>query len=71
MGLGVALGLGVADVEAQLGRLQRRQQRRVVGEDAELADLGAGRDLARFAAEDLALGGEDLDVDMCSPAIVA
>ena len=50
-------------MEAQLGRLQRRQQRRVVGEDADLADRGAGRDLAHLAAEDLTLGGEDLDLE--------
>ena len=42
VGLGVAHRLGVADVEAQLGRPQRRQQRRVVGEDADLADRRSG-----------------------------
>ena len=50
-------------MEAQLGRRQRRHQRRVVGEDADFADLGAGRDLLDFAVEDLPLRGEDLDVD--------
>ena len=61
--LGVALGLRVGDAEAQLGRPQRGQHRRVVGEDADLADLGPGRDLADRALEDLPLGGENLDVD--------
>ncbi len=61
--LGVAPRLGLGDVEPQLGRPQRRQQRRVVGEDADLADRGPGRDLAHLAAADLPLRGEDLDVE--------
>ena len=44
------LGLRVGDVEAQRGRLQGAEHRRVVGEDADFADLGAGRELADFAA---------------------
>ena len=59
--LGEAEGLGVGDVQPQLGRAQRRQQRRVVGEDAEFARLAARRDLANLAVENLPLGGEDLD----------
>src|SRR5829696_2217223 len=35
----------------------------MVGEDADLAGRGAGRDLAHLAAEDLALRGEDLDLE--------
>src|SRR5690606_36382331 len=58
--LRVPARLRVAGVETQLGRPQRRQQRRVVGEDADLAARGAGRDLAHLAAPDLALGREDL-----------
>ena len=69
VGLGVAPGLGVGELEPQLGRPQRRQQRRVVGEDADLADLGAGRDLARFAAKTSPSGVRTSTSIMCSAAI--
>src|SRR5690349_6974040 len=41
VGLGPGFGLRVGEVEAELGRPQRRQHRRVVGEDADFADLRA------------------------------
>ena len=68
--LQVALGLGEADdlglglVQTQLGRVEHRQQRRVVGEDADRAHRRAGRDHLDLVVEDLALGGEDLDREL-------
>src|SRR4051794_6790129 len=63
VGLRVAPGLRLGEMEAELGRPQRREDRRVVGQNADFADLGAGRNLPRFTAPDLALRGQDLDVD--------
>jgi hypothetical protein len=58
-------------VQTQLGRPQGRQQRRVVGEDADFADLGAGRDLLNLALEDLPLRGQNLDVELVVGGIAA
>src|SRR6185295_19239220 len=53
--------LGLGPVEPQLGRVQDRQQRLVVGQDADAAHARARGHHLDLVVEDLALGGEDLD----------
>ena len=64
MRLRVALDLGAGDVKTQLGGLQRGENGNVVGEDADLADRGASRELVDLALEDLPLRGEYLDREL-------
>ena len=63
LALRVADDLGLRLVEPQLGRVEHRQQRLVVGEDADRAHAGARGDHLDLVVEDLALGGEDLDLE--------
>jgi hypothetical protein len=61
LALGEADDLRVGPIEPELRRIQHRQQRLVVGEDADRTDHGPGRHHLDFLVEHLALGGEDLD----------
>ena len=55
--------VGLALVQPQLGRLEQAEQRLVVGEDADRPRTRARRDHLDLVVEDLALGGEDLDLE--------
>src|SRR5690348_11087316 len=68
--LQVTLRLGEADdlrfglVQTQLGRIQHRQQGRMIGEDSDRADRRPRRDHLDLVVEDLALGRQDLDREL-------
>ena len=64
LALGEAHDVGLGLVEPQLGRVEHRQQRLVVGEDADRADRRPRRDHLDLVVEDLALGGQDLDREL-------
>ena len=51
-------------VDPELVRDEAREHRRVPGADADLADDRAGGDLVGLALVDLALGGEDLRLEL-------
>src|SRR5215218_9378477 len=61
LALRVADDVGLRLVEPQLRRVEHRQQRLVVGEQADRAHGGLRGHHLDLVVEDLALGGEDLD----------
>src|SRR5215475_4262372 len=64
LGLGEADDLRVALVQTQLGWVEHRQQRRVIGQDADRADRRPRRDLLDLVVEDLPFGRQDLNGEL-------
>ena len=56
--------IGRADAVAHLADLQRRQQRRVAGEHADLAVAGGQHDLIDFDVDDLPFARDDGEIDL-------
>ena len=68
LGLSEADDVGLALVQAKLGRIEHRQHRLVVGEDADRADRGPRRDHLDLVVEHLAFRGQDLDRELLGPS---